>query len=296
MLWTPRLNALGEKFDLSETISLQVISWNHQDPLPDNAPHRHTYFEICTVGAHGEGEFRLENAVYPIGRGDTFFARPGEVHQIVNTLEPPMELFWVSFSLVAKNERSRDFPSSSIALAHDDTISAVWNSLRVAAQSLASESVLRALANALLESILGAGGSENVQEEPIPLSDARAHSARLALRYIHDNLAKKMSLPEIAAHIHVSPRQLVRLFALFVGAAPAQYIERARLDRSETLLLRSQKPIKEIAREVGFEDVAHFSRVFAKRSGNPPGDFRKRNGPLIERPSGPNIQKFGDLV
>jgi len=296
MLWTSRLNALDGAFDLGEVGQAQILSWNHQANLPDNAPHRHTYFEICTIGVWGAGEFRLENGANAIASGDTFFARPGVVHQIVNASEPQMELFWVSFSLDARSEMARDFSSNQIAVAPDETVASIWQTLRLACQAKSSDGVLRSLSSALLGAIIAAGASQGNAETPISSSDVRAHSAQLAVRYIHDNLTKKMSLPEIAAHIHVSPRQLVRLFALFVGVAPAQYIERARLDRAQSLLLRSNKSIKEIAREVGFEDVAHFSRVFAKRSGNPPGDFRKRGAPLIERASGPNIQKLGELV
>ncbi len=295
MLWTQRLNALGGEWELGDWGRAQVISWNHQFHLPDNLPHRHTYFEICTVGAHGSGEFRAPDAIHPVASGDTFWVRPGAIHQIVNTAPHPMELFWVSFALDGRSQMARDFADRPVVVARDEPLVALWQTLRVAGEAATSgEWVLRQLVGALLGAILSVGAA--TQPDALPASDARALQCQLALRYIHDNLAKKMTLPEIAAHIHVSPRQLVRLFALFVGTSPAQYIERARLDRAESLLLRSAKPIKSIAREVGFEDVAHFSRVFARRAGNPPGDFRRRGGPLTERPSGPNIQKRGDLV
>ena len=295
MLWTQRLNALGGEFDL-EAGRAQVLSWNYAPALLDNAPHRHTFFEVCSVGAWGEGEFRVRGAPHALGSGDTFFARPGVVHQIVNTGPKLMELFWVSFSLDSRNDLARDSLCNDILVAHDETSSAIWNALRAAGESSASAPVLRHLAGALLGSIVAAGTSLHQSALPLSPVDARSHQAQLAVRYIHDNLAKKMTLPEIACHIHVSPRQLVRLFALFVGTSPANYIERARFDRATSLLLHSSKSIKELAHQVGFDDVAHFSRVFAKRNGNPPGDFRRRGGPLIERTSGPNIQKAGELV
>lgn len=297
MLWTQRLNSLGGEFDLGEAGRAQVLSWNYAPALLDNAPHRHTFFEVCSVGAHGDGEFRVENSPHSIGGGDSFFARPGALHQIVNTGDVLMELFWLSFSLDARSEMARQFAGNEVLVARDERVLAIWNALRLTTEPLVPgwDEVARALGVALLHAILGAGTASSVEIEP-QTSDFRAHQARLAVRYIHDNLAKKLSLPEIAAHIHVSPRQLIRLFALFAGTTPAHYIELARLDRAESLLLRSAKPLKTVALEVGFEDVAHFSRVFARRCGNPPGDFRRRGGPLIERPSGANIQKTGDLV
>src|SRR5262249_26047471 len=65
--------------------------------LEDNAPHHHTYFEICQVGRWGQGTFFVEGEPYPLRPGDLFIARPSVTHQIVNAQRPLMELYWVSF-------------------------------------------------------------------------------------------------------------------------------------------------------------------------------------------------------
>ncbi|BCM93832.1 HTH-type transcriptional activator Btr [Abditibacteriota bacterium] len=298
MLPVQRLNALSASLDLGESGGhAQVLNWNYASHLPDNLPHRHTFFEICTIGTYGEGEFFVEKGSHPIRRGDTFFARPGVIHQIVNTAAPHMELFWVSFSLEGSGDLARAFAKSDVLVAQDERIGAIWTGLATAATSTTagSSEVVRSLSCALLQAILGAG-SDLPASATLPSPDFHAHQARLAVRFVHDNLARPLSLNEIAAHVHVSSRQLTRLFAQFTGTSPAAYIERARMDRAEALLLKSSLSLKAIAHEVGYADAAHFSRVFSKRSGNPPGDFRRRGGPIVERPSGSNIQRLGDLV
>jgi len=167
MLWTSRLNALDGAFDLGEVGRAQILSWSYQPNLPDNAPHRHTYFEVCTLGAWGAGEFRPEGASNTIGSGDTFFARPGVIHQIVNTSEPGMELFWVSFSLDARSEAARDFASNPIAVAPDETVLSIWQTLRLVCQSNSANGVLRSLASALLGAIIAAGASQSKAEAPL---------------------------------------------------------------------------------------------------------------------------------
>lgn len=275
----------------------QILNWNYSPHLPDNLPHRHTFFEICTIGAHGKGEFLVEGGAHSIRSGDTFFARPGVIHQIVNTASPSMELFWVCFALSGSGEIGRAFAESDALVVNDGRIGTVWNALAVAATFVTAGSgeVMRSLCRGLLQAIVGAG-SDLPESDAHPLPDFPAHQARLAVRFVHDNLARPLTLNEIAAHLHVSPRQLTRLFGQFTGTSPAAYIERARLDRAEAMLLKSSLSLKAIAREVGYPDAAHFSRVFSKRNGNPPGDFRRRGGPLAQRPSGPNIQRLGDLV
>ncbi len=83
MDWIKRLNQVGGRLALAG--SVEVLNWAYNPHLPDNVPHRHTYFEVCQVGAHGRGEFRVQDTMHPIASGDLFFARPGFVHQIVNT-------------------------------------------------------------------------------------------------------------------------------------------------------------------------------------------------------------------
>ncbi|RYX81279.1 AraC family transcriptional regulator [bacterium] len=298
MLPVQRLNALSPLLELGEENGrAQILNWNYAPHLPNNLPHRHTYFEICTIGAYGEGEFLVENAPHTIRSGDTFFARPGVIHQIVNTTAPDMELFWVCFSLEVGGDVGRAFAESNTLIAYDERVNAIWKALATTSASTVAGSieVMLSLSCALLQAILGAGSALPASTSS-PSHNPHAHQARLAVRFIHDNLARPLSLSEIAAHIHVSPRQLTRLLGQFTGTSPAAYIERARLDRAEALLLKSSLSLKEIACEVGYPDVAHFSRVFSKRNGNPPGDFRRRGGGLTERHFGPNIQRLGDLV
>ncbi len=298
MLPVQQLNALSTSLDLGEDCGrAQILSWNYASALPDNLPHRHTFFEICTIGTHGEGHFLVEGAAHSIQSGDTFFARPGVIHQIVNTATPGMELFWVCFSLEGSGDTARAFAQSNVLVAQDERLGFIWNALATAAISTTAGApeVVRSISSALLQAILGAG-SDLPAATSLPLPNFQAHQARTAVRFVHDNLARPLSLAEIASHIHVSPRQLTRLFVQFTGTSPAAYIERARLDRAEALLLKSALSLKAIAREVGYPNAAHFSRVFSKRNGNPPGDFRQRGGPMIQRPSGPNIQRLGDLV
>lgn len=311
MDWIERLNR-GVGVLAVGAARTEIIQWAYNPHLPDNVPHRHTFFEVCQVGAHGRGHFIVEGRPHRVGPGDVFFARPGVVHQIVNTARQNMELYWVSYGLPPgeaggdeTGQLLRAFATSSVLVAHDEAgrVAVLWQALRLAASGgprPGYEAQAAALKAALLLALaqLGAGAVAPLPGEAAPPinedggRDAGTALARIAVRYIHDNLNRRLPVSEIAAHVHVSPRHLTRLLTQFTGTSPATYIETARLDRAAALLLHGTASIKEVAGAVGYDDVHHFTRVFARRRGYPPGEFRQRGGTSRV----PNIQNPGALV
>lgn len=283
--------------------SVEILHWAYERHLADNRPHRHTFFEVCLVGSHGQGEFRVQQQSHTLGPGDLFVARPGVMHQIVNMERPNMELRWVSFVWtpppVPKSETDallRAFADSPVPVVRERTeaVAALWAALETVAQvpaGPAGEDQYRLLTMALLLGIAQAG-SECVSGPEPAGPDPSDQSARLAVRFIHDNLSRPLPLVEIAAQVSLSPRHLSRVFARFTSKAPAQYITHARMDRAAGLVLRSSLPLKEIAATVGYPDIHHFTRVFTAHFGNPPGEVR-RSPELLPVP---NIQNPGDLV
>ncbi len=300
MEWMERLNRNGGRIALGAG-SVEILHWAYERHLADNRLHRHTFFEVCLVGRHGQGEFRVQQQSHTLKPGDLFVARPGVIHQIVNTAQPDMELRWVSFQWTPppspKSETDvllRAFADSPVLVAQSEAVAALWTALETVAQvpaGPAGEDQYRLLAPALLLGIAQVG-SERVFGPEAAGPDPGAVSARLAVRFIHDNLARPLPLSEIAAQVSLSPRHLSRVFARFTGKAPAHYITHARMDRAAGLILRSALPLKEIAATVGYPDIHHFTRVFTAHVGSPPGEVR-RHPELLPVP---NIQKPGDLV
>jgi len=305
MDWTERLNKDARAIEIGHG-RIEILYWQHQSHLLDNQPHSHTFFEVCQVGRWGAGTFYAQGAPNVIGSGDLFIARPGVVHQIVNTTTPLMELRWVCFQWVSGTERNdqdidrlmRSFAQSTLVLSSDSDrrVGAIWDALASLAESrprLGYERQEEHLLTALILAIAQSGAPQETatiaeQNGPGPGDFA----ARAAVRYIHDNLARPLSLPEIAAHVAVSPRHLGRIFQSRVGCPPAIYLLRARLDRAAGMLVHGPKPIKEIAQEVGLGDIHHFTRVFTRHYGCPPGEYRKQGeGAYV-----PNRQKTGLLV
>ncbi len=86
--------------------------------------------------------------------------------------------------------------------------------------------------------------------------DFEQESARLALSHVHFR----------------------RLFSRFAGMPPGQFLLECRLRRAEKLLTSGTLRINEVARECGFSDEFHFSRIFRKYRTLSPSAFRSRYG------------------
>lgn len=107
----------------------------------------------------------------------------------------------------------------------------------------------------------------------LPAADERvAMLNQLVERAATDpQLTRVQDLAQLAG---VSPRQLQRLFAQYVGVSPKWVIARYRLHEALALLQRGEaQPDAELALRLGYFDQAHFVRDFQRMVGQPPAAY-----------------------
>ena len=95
--------------------------------------------------------------------------------------------------------------------------------------------------------------------------------------FIKNNLARKLSLNDIALNLHCSTVTLTEHFKAEFGITITEYITRKRMQLSEKLLISTDEPLREVAQASGFADVEYFSRTFKKHHGVSPAAWRKAN-------------------
>ncbi len=97
---------------------------------------------------------------------------------------------------------------------------------------------------------------------------------------------------DYARRLHVTPKTLGRLVREHLGTTPTDLIRSRLLIHAKWELLHTLRPVKEIARELGFADELYFSRLFKKATGRSPTLFREfeteiRGGSNLSMPSAP---------
>lgn len=97
----------------------------------------------------------------------------------------------------------------------------------------------------------------------------------LIISYIQDQLPRQIELRELSELAGMTQWHFCRAFKASTGLSPYQWQLDKRVDAAQGLLLRTDAPLEAIAKAVGFTDPMHLSRVFKKRTGEPPATWRR---------------------
>ncbi len=82
----------------------------------------------------------------------------------------------------------------------------------------------------------------------------------------------------LASDFNMSPRTMQRKIKALMDLTPVQLVAQYRLKKAETLLLDPDVHVKDIAFMVGYRDLSHFYRLFKKKHGVNPSQYRNENG------------------
>lgn len=108
-----------------------------------------------------------------------------------------------------------------------------------------------------------------------PHGSAHRALVDMALDLIGQRLDDVIMVGDIAKQLGVSARHLTARFNAELGVPPRQYILRARVARARHYLLTSDLSLADVAAHCGFAEQSHFTRVFARITGQPPGLWRR---------------------
>ncbi len=97
--------------------------------------------------------------------------------------------------------------------------------------------------------------------------------------WIEEHVAADLRVPVLARRVGMSPRHFARVFAQAVGASPARFVARVRLDAARRDLEGGGHSIDEVAARCGFGTVESLRRSFRRCVGITPSDYRRRFSP-----------------
>lgn len=125
--------------------------------------------------------------------------------------------------------------------------------------------------------------SESDSYEPEKEEDnANGFIVKNAMNYMEEHYKEKLMLADVAEKVYVSQWHLSKLLNKETGQNFSELLNKIRIKKAEELLQNSSLRVADIAEEVGFAEVAHFSRVFKKISGSSPNEYRNHVGHLLD--------------
>jgi two-component system response regulator YesN len=94
--------------------------------------------------------------------------------------------------------------------------------------------------------------------------------------FIWSNYNQDISLKKAAGAVGISPYYLSHLFRREMGISFLEYLTSVRLSIAKRLLKETSMTALEVCLEIGYQDPSHFARVFKKREGVYPSEYRKK--------------------
>ena len=93
--------------------------------------------------------------------------------------------------------------------------------------------------------------------------------------FISKNYMDELRLPELASLAGMSSSAFSRFFKLHTGRNISEYIIDLRLGYAARMLVDTAKSISEIGFDCGFNNLSNFNRIFKKKKGCSPSEFRE---------------------
>lgn len=113
----------------------------------------------------------------------------------------------------------------------------------------------------------------------VDTTDTRYISAK---KFIDDNIYLKLKTEDIATHVHLSNKQINRIFLKYGNISVSEYISNKKHAVAKELLLSTDLSLQQISDKLGYADEFYFNKSFTQKAGITPFKFRKINGNVIK--------------
>jgi AraC-like DNA-binding protein len=228
---------------------------------------------LVELVVEGKGKLRADGTINDLFPGVIFSYQMNTPHDLWAEPADPMTKYFAAYQLSGKqaSKPSLGIAPGTIRWTHDlSTVRTLFDELIREGQltgKLHQEITARYLELILLK------GSEAVHPNHGQVAGG-AEAYQRAVNWIENNYPQIATLDDLGSRIGLEPNYICRLFRRFGQETPNQCITRHKVNRAAELLLTKTRSVAEIAREVGYEDPYYFSRVFKKRFGYSPREFR----------------------
>lgn len=244
--------------------------------------HRHNFFFVLVV-EKGKGKHEIDFISHTVSDNNIFILRPGQVHQLQLSVGSSGYImafdtsFYQSKDHVAnhrlKKAVSKNFCNLELARFNKliDLMHTVFRE-----HTLKEDGYLDAIAAHLdLFFIEYTRQSRNPAQVPQPGGDYAQERYEQLMQLLEEKFTELKSVSDYAQLLNLSSYQLNAITKSAVGKTVSELINAQIVLESKRLLLATSNQVKDIAYELGYEDVSYFIRFFRKQTGHAPESFRQ---------------------
>lgn len=259
-------------------------------PLPPRAAY--DYRIMYVYG--GAGWIVVEGVRHEAARGTLFLWRPGVVYELLPGPDEGLSLIGVNFDFTQRSsflnypippENKETFQQDNVTELVEFTDFPSLNQTVILKHVQSAEQLLLDMSweyiirkKFYMHKIRGAfllllGDIARHAASVFTGQEGSTHKVDLILEYIREHHREPLTNKQIGEHFRFHPVYINRLMVQHTGTSLHQYLINYRISLAINLLQDSIKSVSEIAYEVGFKDVNHFSKCFKNTVGLSPRQY-----------------------
>ena len=221
------------------------------------------------------GVSHVDGETYPVKKGMLLIAKPGQKR----FSQLPIKCYYVRLFNTDCTEASivASLPIVTYLDAEDfDRLCSAFLRLGACYINSMDKTLCDLKVNSLLYDILYRIQKRYAPGVLLPTKHEDNQTVLKAKEYMDENFCGRCSLSEIAEHIHISPNYLHTLFSEQTGISPFTYVIERRVELAKRMILAGNNTLLEIALETGFSSQSHFNKIFKKKTGYTPAEYRRK--------------------
>ncbi len=104
---------------------------------------------------------------------------------------------------------------------------------------------------------------------------------RTCEKWLEDHFREQGAIPRVVERANIPERTLKRRFKIATGSSLIDHLQNLRVEEAKRLLEALEMPVDEISFDVGYEDPSFFRRLFKRRTGLTPSQYRRMFKPVL---------------
>ena len=226
----------------------------------------------------GRATIIIGNHVYEVRKGDVVVYNAGVLHDE----RPDAELGFSFYNCGIKNFKAEGLPENHLlpedvspvlhTAAMADCVQMIFRELveQIANKKTSGASICQNLLNALLTILI-----EQIPHDKNLRGGKFDSSFLLCKEFIDEHFTETITIEQLSKIANMSISGFSHQFKKTLGIAPFQYLTRLRIGLAQKILISTDKPIADVATEVGYDNISHFNNQFKKLVGTSPQNYRK---------------------
>lgn len=219
----------------------------------------------------GKGYLEVDGNKYSLNEGDVYILEPGKAHRYYSDKKDPFKKIWINiFGDFFIDIFKRLGIWGKVHFPNMNCLEIFYELHNLTNISTNSDDICIKAASILFKLVCTIADSQR----QLSIKSSVAKSVK---QILDANIYSNITTAELVTSLNISKSKIIKEFKDVFGVTPHNYLLTQKITIAKNMLIRTDFTIAEISEKLALNDAHYFSRLFLKKAGITPSDFRKKN-------------------